>query len=307
MIAPMNALFTLKKIHQHTRWQWYFALLFVLLAWLAVAWFQSEAQTRSDLGEQVRQAHQTGETSANVIVKVIQQSVAHLDGIAAYLAQEPDISLALAGIPQVSPDATPAQRKQVWSNHALLMQANNHLRQAALLMGADALFVLDIHGRAIASSNADKPDSFVGTDYADRHYFQAALAGKVGRQYAMGRKTNVPGLFFSAPIRQHDQVIGVLCIKINLPRLDYWINQADAFITDDNDVVIMARDKSLEMHALSGGRIQALAPAKRDARYKRKVFPELSLQPRKELPFNDIFSVANRPTPASSARAACPT
>jgi len=69
----------------------------------------------------------------------------------------------------------------------------------------------------------------------------------------------------------------VVAVKIDLPRLAYWVNQADAFISDMYDVVILAHDRTLEMHALPAARIASLSEAARLARYKRADFPVLDI------------------------------
>ena len=63
----------------------------------------------------------------------------------------------------------------------------------------DIIWLMNAAGDCVAASNFADRTSFVGTNYADRSYFQSARDGKRGRQYAMGRATNVPGLFFRHP------------------------------------------------------------------------------------------------------------
>lgn len=94
---------------------------------------------------------------------------------------------------------------------------------------------------------------------ADRQYFQSAMGGQRGRQYAMGRVTNVPGLFFSAPVMAGERFLGVVTIKIDLPRLAPQINNPHAFITDENGVIILAGNRSLEMQALPGAAVNRLS------------------------------------------------
>jgi C4-dicarboxylate-specific signal transduction histidine kinase len=112
------------------------------------------------------------------------------------------------------------------------------------------LWVIDKSGRTIAASNSKTDESFVGTDYSDREYFQEAMNGKLGQQYALGRVTNVPGLFFSAPVKLNGKVIGVVAGKVNMSILSHWVAQSSGFITDQNGVIIAAHDQSLEMKTL---------------------------------------------------------
>ena len=146
-------------------------------------------------------------------------------------------------------------------------------------LGADVVWITNAAGDCIASSNADKPESFVGTNYADREYFRIAQNGKPGRQYAMGRKTNIPGLFFSAPITVNGRFAGVAVAKIDMPRLRHWVNQADAFLSDEHGVIILARDPVLEMRSLPDSDVAKLPETERMARYKRIEFPPLAMEP----------------------------
>jgi len=89
--------------------------------------------------------------------------------------------------------------------------------------------VINAAGDCIASGNAGTFESFVGVNYADREYFQQAKTGRSGRQYAMGRMTNVPGLFYSYPVIENGHFLGVVVVKISVPSLAYWIEDTNAF------------------------------------------------------------------------------
>jgi len=293
---------------QKRRW---FAILGAgVLLWLIVAWFVAGQQTRHANDEQVAAARLSSAARVATIAKIMGQSIDNLHGIAAYIAQESDT---VAGVLHTRPAPagwTPEQRKQAWSHAAVLAPLSDHLLQAAKHLGVDAILVLNTAGDAIASSNVGTPASFVGTHYADRDYFKAAIAGLPGHQYAMGRKTNIPGLYFSAPIRREggNEIIGVAVVKIELPRLAYWVNQADAFVSDEYDVVILARDttemRSLEMHALPAARVANLPADARQARYKRHDFPALALTVWGDARYPGVVAFGN--TPVVMARQALP-
>jgi C4-dicarboxylate-specific signal transduction histidine kinase len=69
-----------------------------------------------------------------------------------------------------------------------------------------------------------------------------ALAGRVGRHFAIGITRGEPGYFVSHPIRQGNRVVGVAVIKISLGQLDKaWdLLGAPALIADGNGVVILS-------------------------------------------------------------------
>jgi signal transduction histidine kinase/DNA-binding response OmpR family regulator len=154
---------------------------------------------------------------------------------------------------------------------------NIHLGEQAKDLDVDIVWVMDSNGDCIASSNFDQPESFVGVNYSDRSYFKSAMSGLRGRQYAVGRQTNIPGLFFSAPIRFKDSIIGAVAIKIDISKLSQWFNRFNCFVTDSAGVIILSSEKSLEHHALVDAKVFLMSPDARDKQYKRKDFPKLKI------------------------------
>jgi PAS domain S-box-containing protein len=68
-------------------------------------------------------------------------------------------------------------------------------------LNASVCYIMDNSGTTVASSNRNAPDSFVGKNYGFRPYFKQAMAGKVGRYFAVGVTSKVPGYYVSHPIR----------------------------------------------------------------------------------------------------------
>jgi PAS domain S-box-containing protein len=68
-------------------------------------------------------------------------------------------------------------------------------------LNASVCYIMDSSGTTVAASNRNAPDSFVGKNYGFRPYFKQAMAGKVGRYFAMGVTSKVPGYYVSYPIR----------------------------------------------------------------------------------------------------------
>lgn len=116
-------------------------------------------------------------------------------------------------------------------------------------------------------------------NYADRAYFKSAMAGRRGRQYAVGRTTNIPGLFFSAPIEDHGQRLGAVVAKIDVSRLSEWFKRFDCFIVDESGVVILSSDPSLDGHAIAGSPVFQASPQELEKKYKRTQFRSLDIGP----------------------------
>ncbi len=264
-----------RKPYPATRNRRLLALLgLLLMAWLLVSWLAADyiltARTRALIQTETADL----DLQADNMAKNIGRNLEYLHGIPSVVARDESILRGLSRFGATASSSLAAdQKNKIWTQDSLLQSVNMQLGLLAASLGTDVLFVMNAAGDCIASSNANRPESLVGTNYSDREYFRMAREGKPGYQYAMGRKTNIPGLFFSAPIMLDGRFAGVAVAKINLPNLSHWVNQADAFISDENGVIILAWDTNLEMRALPGSAIATLSDTERLGRYKRQAFP----------------------------------
>ena len=250
----------------------------MLLLWTLLSWFVADATQKSHTRQLIQNETVALDTLAGNTAQAIDLGLDYLHGITALVARGELIPAAMSRFGSATPSLIPFEkRKAIWSNNSSLKRVDSYLNQVSSSLGADVVWVTNAAGDCIAASNADKPASFVGTNYADREYFRIAQNGKPGRQYAMGRKTNIPGLFFSAPITINGRFAGVAVAKIDLPRLRHWVNQTDSFISDEHGVIILARDPALEMRSLPEADIEQTAATERLARYKRTDFPKLAI------------------------------
>ncbi|MBI5418719.1 MAG: sensor histidine kinase [Deltaproteobacteria bacterium] len=102
-----------------------------------------------------------------------------------------------------------------------------------------SLFVLDLTGTALASSNWDSVHSFVGHNYAFRPYFENARKGRGGRFYGIGVTSGEPGYFLSHPVHHGGKRIGVAVAKVGLEKLEQtWEQSAERVMVVDAKGVI---------------------------------------------------------------------
>ena len=104
-----------------------------------------------------------------------------------------------------------AEKEKLVSLQRFLLQTNDE-------MGTESMFILDTEGRPVGSSR-NLGAGFSAHDFSFRPYFQQAILGEPGRYYATGAVTAERGYYFSAPVSDHGQVIGVVVVKVNLERL----------------------------------------------------------------------------------------
>ncbi|MBG3876305.1 diguanylate cyclase [Desulfovibrio oxamicus] len=180
---------------------------------------------------------------------------------------------------EVAPRPEAAPHKPPQASVGRRAPLNAFLKTFAETMDLHIAWLIDHTGLTIATSNYDSADSLLGTNYADRAYFIAAMSGERGRQFAVGRVSSVPGFFFASPVRQCGTVLGVVAVKTDLPTLSRRLRLDAAFVTDEQGVVVLANDKAHIFHALPDAPVRDMPVSARLLRYKREAFPELSLRP----------------------------
>lgn len=266
---------------QHQKAPLLIGLGIFLAFWLLFAWFVADFISASQTRGLIQNESAAVDAQADNIAHNIDINLDHLHGIPSLVAKNEGVLAALTqrGAASLPSSLSAEQRKKTWSEDSRLIAIDSFLGLVGASLGADVVWVTDAAGDCVASSNVDKADSFVGTNYADRDYFRMAQAGKLGRQYAMGRKSDIPGLYFSAPITLDGRFAGVAVAKIDLPNLAHWVNQSDAFISDEFGIIILSRDKALEMRSLPNAAIAGLSREKRLARYKLADFLPLTINP----------------------------
>jgi len=260
------------KLSNYTLWS-----IFGLLLWLLFSWFFASSMQARRAQTLVHESSETiGRQAENIKANVF-RNLDVLHGIPAVVAKDAGVLAALSRHYGNTPEMSVAQRKAQWSGDAQLARVNGYLSLVEHALGADVVYVMNTAGDCIASSNAGKADSFIGANYASREYFKAAMAGNSGNQYAVGKTSNIPGLYFSAPVVPDVGVHGVVAVKINVAALSHWVNQTDAFVTDQYGVVIMSSDEKLYMRALPDAAVHAMPAAQRAARYRRDHFSTLAI------------------------------
>ena len=271
-----------------------------MAAWTAVAWLAAGHYTHSlqmgVLSQESLVARQRLETAQ----RSIDGSLKNLRGIPVFLAKGPSLHRALlARLPDPAdkrrPDAE--SRRLAWSNDPVLAQLDTLLQAIAETMDADVVWLMNADGDCIASSNAETPASFVGSNFADREYFRQARRGFPGQQYAIGRKTGIPGFYYSHPIVATGKFLGVVAVKRDITDFQRWTKDTMAFIADSNGVVVLSEDKALEFRATPESTVFSLPAEVRQAQYLRQAFPRIDLAPWPDGALPGVFRLGSSPLP----------
>jgi PAS domain S-box-containing protein len=92
---------------------------------------------------------------------------------------------------------------------------NPILDNFAFSLGLDTCYLMDRHGKTVASSNRNRADSFVGQDFSFRPYFKEAILGRAATYLALGATSHKRGVYYSHPVydRAKSSILGVAVIK----------------------------------------------------------------------------------------------
>ncbi|WP_458217466.1 sensor histidine kinase [Paracidovorax citrulli] len=164
---------------------------------------------------------------------------------------------------------------------ATVRAANLHLAAVNARAGTLTVFVLDRKGKVLASSNWQRPDSYLGEDLSFRPYFQAALEGQLGRFYGVGTTRSESGYYLSAPLGDGEQAAGVAVVKVGLEPLEQRWQSAEMqmALSDENGVVILASEPSWKLHTLRPLSEAQRAQLDKTQQYNRAPLPLLTFRP----------------------------
>ena len=129
---------------------------------------------------------------------------------------------------------------------------NDYLEGLNQRAGSLAIYVLDLDGRVVATSNWNRADSYLGEDLSFRPYYQDAVQGRPGRFYGVGSTTGEPGYYLAHGLRGNGRVIGVAVVKVRLDALEKrWADaQMQAYVSDENGIIILSSDPSRRLKSI---------------------------------------------------------
>lgn len=271
----------------------------LLGVWCFASWLIADAHYNSSTQALIEHETSVLEKQADDLADSLRRNLHFLDGIPSMAAHLVRVRAAVSRFgPNSHPSDLPLEkRKKTWTQDPSLNDLSQYLSVIQTNLGVDIVYVINAAGDCIAASNWDKPESLIGNNFIEREYFQASKAGQPGVQYAVGKATKIPGLFFSSPILVEGQIMGSMVTKIDIQNLAYITNQLDAYITDQYGVIILAHDKQFEMHAMPGGSVLGMPEQKKIERYRRPDFPVFPITPWGDLDFPSLKHLAGEEIP----------
>lgn len=277
-----------------------FLLIALLLAaaWLVSAWLLAGQYAQ-------RRGHEFLETYESSINRTLETLALGLNrdftlfqGLPVTLGHDQLIVGALQAVHGMRGADDLEQRRSQWTQDARLQALHRHLAETQRAISTfSMIWVLNTEGDCVSASNYNTLESLVGVRYPDRKYFTDAIAGRIGHQYAIGRTTQIPGLYFSAPVVDGKRIIGVVVGKIDLSYLTSTLQQSQAIMSDEHGVLIFSHDKSLEMRTLPNNTVMSLPESQRIDRYHRTEFKPLQLMRWNDTRYPVLTRIDHDPTP----------
>ncbi|MDO9481823.1 MAG: diguanylate cyclase [Hydrogenophaga sp.] len=258
-------------------------LLVGSMAACALAWVGSVQFAEARLAQLIEREQAQAQAKAELASANLSQRLVQARSIASTLAQYQTIQAVLGRFgPHVQPSPLPLQeRGDRWRADPVLQPLARGLAQTVEKFGLTMLWVTNAAGDTVMEGHIPDIHPFTGTNYADRAYFKAAQQGLDGHQFAVGRVSNLYGLFFSSPVLVDGQFVGIVGAGLAVSKLSPVIDikELNAVVTDDLGVVVLAHDPALLMRTMPGATVGALPAGKRDLRYRRQQFEAVDLIP----------------------------
>lgn len=252
----------------------------LIIAWIFVAWSFTGKLSSEKIASLVEREQDSAVSSAETIGASVGRMLAHMRSIPKVLAKDPEIQQILGRMgPDIAPSVLPRlEFKEKLARNPALERLNKRLDASIADLDIDQILVMNAAGDCVASAGFFGDGSPNGVNYTDREYFQTARRKGAARQFAIGRTSNTPGIYYSAAVVDNNRFLGIVVVKIETTRLGKVIDSPNAFIADEFGVIIVAGDESYYMKTMPGARVGELPDTTRERRYKRKEFTALELR-----------------------------
>jgi len=163
------------------------------------------------------------------------------------------------------------------NNPSVIKMTNKHLQSINQIVSASDTYLLDKNGTTIAASNWQKETTFIGNNFSFRPYFNKAIQGEHAQYFALGSRSGKRGYYFSYPVRNENNVIGVIVVKMDLSLIEKdWVGKEQHFLVTDNDgIVFISSREDWLFHSLTPLSLQKTDLIKQEQRYLQRVIDPL--------------------------------
>ncbi|WP_462168326.1 sensor histidine kinase [Pseudoalteromonas lipolytica] len=149
---------------------------------------------------------------------------------------------------------------------------NYYLEDIQRASGASDVYLMDLSGSVVASSNWQVDYTFLGSNFAFRPYFYLAKKSEKVAYFALGMRSSERGIYFSEPVIADGKVIAVVTLKVNAKKFEQdrqLLNASDSthfHISLEDSVIVMSDVQSWRLNslkALSEKQMETLVSSRR--------------------------------------------
>ncbi len=154
-------------------------------------------------------------------------------------------AMTISGSPWIAPALVTADLQNIRNANAVLTRYRRSL-------GMSECFLLDLKGTAIASSNWNTPDSFIGASFGRLAYFKQSLKGELGSYFGFDPVSRERCYYSSFPVRnEEDMIIGVVAMKRSIEILEEeFRSQSRCFLADPFGIIFLSSDREYIFHSI---------------------------------------------------------
>lgn len=269
----------------------------LLALWLMLSWYIARQNFYHDVDTLVKKEQIHARVISTDVTNSISRNLNYVAGIPTVLAQLHRVQQAVSKFREQDSSLS----KETLQNSRLadpdLRDLNRYLELNQRALNVDLIFVVNAKGDCISASNWDIAATPIATNYVDRIWFKDAYNKRRGMQYAMGKTTHIPGLYFATPIVIDGEFMGAVVAKVDIPKLSFLTSQADAYVVDSNGIIIMAHEHDMEMMAIPDATASRLSAKSRFDLYRKVNFDEFKIEPWKGVYSGDLKRIRNKKNP----------
>ncbi|WP_419148080.1 sensor histidine kinase [Pseudoalteromonas 'SMAR'] len=199
-------------------------------------WASYEIQLNNDKQQALQQTRQ----NVLKLTRYIQSEFARYQAIQTQLSNSPLVYEGLSA-----------------SSHADGSELDRYLQDIQIASGASDVYLLNLEGTVIASSNWQQSYSYKGSNFAFRPYFYQTLNGQEGVTFALGQRSKTRGFYFAKQVSMAQEALGVVVMKVNASKFESDKAQLDTgtdshfLLVDSNNVVLASDVAKFRLQALS--------------------------------------------------------
>ena len=196
--------------------------LIVVTAVLAGGWAMRQAERHA-----LEQSARRGPEQLNLYANSLHTLIERYRALPAVLALDAELVAALSA--PITPEVQAALNRK--------LERINGAAQSSTLE------LLDSTGLAVAASNWNTSNSYVGHNYGFRPYFSQTRSKGTGSFYAVGVTSGIPGYFLSSAVLDADgRFLGAMVVKLEFPQLEreWSLGKDTLLVSDARGIVFIA-------------------------------------------------------------------